>query len=221
MEKTAAILHTTPATIEPLRDLARALMPDVIVRHYLDDSLLPQINRDGRISREVRHRFFTLVQCAALNGPDAMMCACSSVGELAEQANGLFGIPCLRIDEPMARMAAAQGGRVTVCATLPSTLGPTLQLIRRFSRESGRPMELNSRLIPGAGELLSRGDLRGYEALLRESFLALHSQCDLVVLAQASMARALPEALWDKFLSSPESGMKALAEFMSRTGEAQ
>ena len=214
MPKTAAIIHTTPATLEPLRKIALRLLPGVTIRNYLDDSLLPEINRDGFLSPSVKCRFFSLVQSAALGRPDAMLCACSSVGELVEELRGTFLLPFLRIDEPMAEKAAAFSGRVTVCATLPSTLKPTLQLIERKIREQNSKAQLESCLIEGAGALLNRGDIAGYDALLKGSLQALASKSDLIVLAQASMARAaetLPEADRAKFLASPESGMKALA----------
>ncbi len=219
MPKTAAIIHTTSATLEPLRQLAQRILPGVSVRNYLDDSLLPEINRDGCLSAAVRYRFLSLTQAAALGMPDAMLCACSSVGELVEELHGVFCIPFLRIDEPMAEMAAAFSGRVTVCATLPSTLKPTLHLIERKTREQNSKAQLESCLIEGAGALLNKGDIAGYDALLKSSFHALAAKSDLIVLAQASMARAaetLNEEDREKFLTSPESGMKALAALFEK-----
>ena len=215
MSKTAAIIHTTPATIEPLKQMCKTVMPEVALSNYLDDSLLPQINREGAITPDIRYRFFSLVQAAALSKPDAMLCACSSAGELVEELQPFIPMPFLRIDEPMAQMAARSGGEVVVCATLPSTLNPTLSLIQRTAQKLGGDIRLNSLLIKGAGELLTRGDIAGYDALLKEQFLKIAPTKDLIVLAQASMARAaegLPEAYRQKFLSSPSSGILALAD---------
>lgn len=215
MGKTVAIVHTTPATIVSMKDMLARIAPELTVLNYLDDSLLPQINSEGGISEAVAYRFFSLAQGAALAAPDAMLCACSSVGELVERAQAMLRVPFLRIDEPMAQQAAARGGRVVVCATLPSTLGPTRRLIARHVERLDTQIELVDLLIDGAGALLTKGDFGGYDALLQERFLRLADEADAFVLAQASMARAtggLPEALQAKFLTSPESGLKALAD---------
>ena len=60
-----AILHTTPVTIQSLGELCRRLLPGVEVSHYLDDSILRQINREGGISAGVRYRFQSLIALAA------------------------------------------------------------------------------------------------------------------------------------------------------------
>lgn len=219
MGKAAAIIHTTSATIEELKNLLKGMMPELAVRNYLDESLLPEINQAGRVTENVRSRFFSLAQEAALAGPDAMICACSSLGELVEEARKIFPMPFLRIDEPMARQAARMGGSVMVCATLPSTLRPTLSLIRRMAGELHSDMQLESLLMKGAGELLAKGDFAGYDTLLQKYFLKIAQEKDMIVLAQASMARAaasLPEAYRGKFLTSPESGLQALVDLLSR-----
>lgn len=216
---TVAIVHTTPATIDSLRGILSTLAPDLVVRNYLDESLLPQINAQGQISEDVKYRFFSLVQGAALAGPDAMLCACSSVGELVEAANGVLAAPFLRIDAPMATQVATLGGRAVVCATLPSTLGPTRRLIEREAARLGSSLTLTDLLIDGAGALLTAGDVAGYDALLQEKFLSLADDADVFVLAQASMARAvpgLPQALQKRFLTSPQSGLEALVERVRR-----
>jgi glutamate racemase len=213
--KTAAVIHTTSATIEPLKKLCKTVMPEVSVFHYLDDSLLPQINREGAITQAVKSRFFSLVQTAVLLKPDAVLCACSSVGELVEELREFTPVPFLRIDEPMARQAAAACGKVLVCATLASTLNPTLSLIKRIAKDLGGDISLESLLIKGAGELLAKGDLDGYDALLKEYYLKMAPDNDVIVLAQASMARAAEDLIpmyRQKFLSSPSGGIIALRD---------
>lgn len=218
MGRKAAIIHTTPATVEPLKLKCKAVMPDVSVSNYLDDSLLPQINREGAITQDIRYRFFSLVQAAALSRPDAMLCACSSVGELAEELREILPMPFLRIDEPMAKQAVLTRGKILVCATLSSTLNPTLSLIQRMARKLGSPICLESHLITGAGELLAGGDLTGYDEILKENYLKMAPEKDVIVLAQASMARAaedLPSVYRQKFLSSPAGGINALKDALS------
>lgn len=214
MEKRIAILHTTPATITSLRELCARLLPGVTVNHFLDDSLLPEINRDGCISNSVRERFARLVALAAASGPQVIMSACSTVGGLLEALRSDSAIPLARIDEPMACQAAESRGRLIVCATLPSTLGPTLDLIRR---KAGPERPIDSLLVEGAGALLSAGDQEGYLSLIASRLHEAAATHECVVLAQASMAQAaqrLPPEERARLLTSPESGVAALKKFV-------
>ena len=214
MEKRIAILHTTPATIASLRELCARLLPGVTVNHFLDDSLLPEINRDGCISNSVRERFARLVALAAASGPRVIMSACSTVGGLLEALRPDSAIPLARIDEPMACQAAASRGRLIVCATLPSTLGPTLDLIRR---QAGPERPIDSLLVEGAGALLSAGDQEGYLSLSASRLHEAAATHECVVLAQASRAQAaqrLPPEERARLLNSPESGVAALKKFV-------
>ena len=213
MEKHFAILHTTPATISGMKALCAELMPRLDVYHYLDDSLLPRINRSGEITQDVKEEFALLVELAAKNRPAAILSACSTVGELLEDLRPEYDIPLLRVDEPMARQAAAFDGRVMVCATLTSTLGPTLRLIKRY-RTNGGPVD--HQVLSEAGRLLAEGKREAYLQTIADALMVMAEEYDLVVLAQASMADALtlvPQALHKRFLTSPRTGVSALAEY--------
>ena len=205
-----AIIHTTPATIQSLGSLCARLLPGVKVNHYLDDSILQQINAEGCISPACRFRYQALLGLAAVQRPDAVLSACSSVGEMLEEARDIYPMPLIRIDDPMARTAAERGGRVIVCATVRSTLEPTTRLIRRYAGEAGT---VDTLLIEGAGQLLASGDRKAYLELIASRLDDAASAHDTVVLAQASMADALellPTDRRDQYLTSPESGVAAL-----------
>lgn len=210
-----AILHTTPATIGSLREISARQLPGVCVYNYLDESLLPQINAEGKITDAVRERFSALVALAAAAGPKLILSACSTVGGLMESLRPAYApLHLLRIDEPMAEQAAACPGSVVVCATLASTLGPTLTLLRRKLPE-GR--EADSLLIEEAGPLLAAGKQEEYLDAIASRLTEAARSHDVVVLAQASMAKALdrlPEATRAKFLTSPESGIAALKQYL-------
>lgn len=205
-----AIVHTVPVTIKSLGDLCAATLPGVEVRHYLDDSILKQINREGCISPSVRWRFEGLVALAAAGKPDVILSACSSVGGMMEEARALCTMPVLRIDEPMAQEAARRTGSIVVCATVASTLGPTGELIRRYV---GEDRQVDTLLISEAGALLSAGKQEEYLSLIASRLGEAAATHDVVVLAQASMAQAverIPQEMQGKFLTSPESGVAAL-----------
>ncbi len=215
-QKRIAIVHTVPVTIQSLGALCTRLLPGVKVNHYLDDSVLQQINAEGGISPDARYRFQSLVMLAAAGKPDAILSACSSVGGMLEEARALTNIPLVRIDEPMAKLAAASEGDIVVCATVPSTLGPTLELIRRYT---GEARSVEPLLIAGAGQLLASGEKEAYLDLIAANLGAAAEKASTVVLAQASMAEAVlrvPQALRGRFLTSPETGIAALQAILTQ-----
>lgn len=211
-----AIVHTTPVTVPTLKALCDRLLPGVECYAYLDESILPQINQEGHISPGVWYRFQSLVALAAAARPRVILCACSSVGGMLEAAREWCGIPLERIDQPMAQQAAARPGRIVACATVASTLEPTLDLLRRTA---GPDRQVDSLLIEGAGALLAQGRQEEYLSLIASRLANAARAYDTVVLAQASMAQAVQgvdPALRGRFLTSPESGVAALQKYFSK-----
>ena len=54
-----------------------------------------------------------------------------------ETAAELASVPVLRVDQPMADHAVATARRIGVIATLPTTLEPTADLLRRRAAVAG------------------------------------------------------------------------------------
>ena len=101
------------------------------------------------------------------------------------------GVPVLRVDQPMADLAVQTGRRVGVIATLPTTLNPTADLVNRRSAVAGRRIELTSQLCEGAFEALMSGDAAKHDKMVAVALKELSQQVDVIVLAQASMARVV------------------------------
>lgn len=218
MKRKAAVIHTTPVTIPVIRELAEKYCGDMEIVNLLDDSMLSEINRAGKITEGVKYRLNTLLVLAQSMKADCVFCACSSIGGAFEEGEALLSIPALRIDEPMAGQAA-QYKRIGVAATVQSTLGPTTELIRRKARLAGREIRIETDVIEGAGALLSQGKGEEYDRMVGERLCALGERNEVVVLAQASMARAaegLAEKERKRFLTSPESGVRALGRMFAK-----
>ena len=215
--KRVAVIHTTPVTIPALKKEILAACGQVEVINLLDDSMLPEINRAGKITPDVSYRLHTLMLMAQTAGVDAVLCACSSIGGIFEEGRAVLSIPALRIDEPMAEKAAAFQ-RVGVAATLQSTIGPTTELIVRKAAELGNEILVDTKVIDNANSLLADGKGTEYDRVVGSELKKLAQNNDVVVLAQASMARAaagLGEEERRHLLTSPASGVAALAELMA------
>jgi Asp/Glu/hydantoin racemase len=212
---TLAIIHTTPLTIETLKALATEVIPGIEVVNWADDSILPQLARNGGDVREVEDRLIHYTQFAEQVGADVILHACSSVGELVAKTREHVSVPVVRIDEAMAEESVRRGTRIGVAATLSTTLNPTLTLLRRKAEEANNAATFEPLLVDAAYQKLLAGDREAHDAILAEALSQLAEQVDVVVLAQASMARViprLPEAQQEKVLSSPRLAMERVRQ---------
>lgn len=211
MSRTIAIIHTTPLTVEPLKALAAELLPGADVVNFVDDSILPQLKRNGGDVQAVVDRLRHYAQFAEQVGADVILNACSSVGGVVAEMRQQVSIPIVRIDEAMAEQAVQRGRRIGVAATLATTLNPTIQLVQSKADAAGVQVEIVPLLADTAYQKLLAGDKAGHDADLAAALADLATFVDVVVLAQASMARvvaALPPDQQDKYLSSPRLGME-------------
>jgi Asp/Glu/hydantoin racemase len=137
---------------------------------------------------------------------------------VVDAARPFAAVPLLRIDQAMAEQAVSMGRRIGVLATLTSTLGPTAALIRRTAAEAGQEAEVRDRVCEGAFDALRAGDPDRHDAMVRDGLRELLGWAEVVVLAQASMARVV-ESLSEEerrtpILSSPRLGMERMREIL-------
>lgn len=206
-----AIIHTTTATVDSLRALAGEIIPGCEVINFVDDSILPQLANSGGDLATVEERLVHYARFAESAGAEVVLEACSSVGDVVPKMQQAVTIPVVRIDDAMAEAAIRRGNHLGVAATLPTTLGPTTRLLQDKAAAAGKIVQVRPLLIEGAFQKLSSGDREGHDALLVEGLSDLAGSVDVVVLAQASMARVLPQlppSYQEKILSSPRSGME-------------
>ena len=206
-----AIIHTTSATVDSMKVLAAEILPNCELVNFVDDSILPQLGGKGGDLSEVEERLVAYARFAEEVGADVILEACSSVGEIVGKMQSAVSIPIVRIDDAMAEQAVQRGEHLGVAATLATTLEPTTRLLRTKAHEVGKQVEVTPLLIEGAYQKLMAGDREGHDNLLVEKLEELARTVDVVVLAQASMARVLPRlsvADQDKILVSPRLGME-------------
>lgn len=209
--KKIGIIHTTAATIASLKALAQEKISGVEVISILDDSILPDMVAQRNVEF-VRERWIAYAKTLEKLGVDAILSACSTVGEFAEEADRILKVPVYRIDEAMAEQAVETGGTVSVFATLPSTLNPTVRLIRRKAEEAGKEIKINTVLVEGAYDALMNGKKEIHDEAIRKAVTAYLEDSDVIVLAQASMAAAVSGGGegTEKILTSPGPGMDKL-----------
>jgi Asp/Glu/hydantoin racemase len=218
MAKTLALIHTAPVLIPVFQKLCQEHLDGTEVFNIVDESLLKNTIRDGELSPLTVQRLVGYVQSAKQAGADVVLVTCSSIGPGVEAARAAVDLPVLRIDEAMADEAVQIGLRIGVAATLSSTLNPTIDLIKTRAIRANRQCEVVTRLCEGAFEAVSSGDAATHDRIVQENLIALMSEVDVVVLAQASMARVVaamdPASLRVPVLASPRRAIEQASQVL-------
>lgn len=220
MAKTLALIHTAPVLIPVFQKLCQENLDGTDVFNIVDESLLKNTIRDGELTPLTVQRLVGYVQSAKQAGADAVLVTCSSIGPGVEAARAVVDLPVLRIDEAMADAAVQTGSRIGVAATLTSTLDPTIDLIKTRAVRVNRSCEVVARLCEGAFEAVASGDTSTHDRIVQENLLLLMNEVDVVVLAQASMARVVeamnPADLRVPVLSSPRRAVEQANEVLQQ-----
>ena len=214
-----AVLHTSFVfvTVEPvITDLIAELVPGAEILHFVDSDVLATVVRENGISERSEQRMVHLAEAAEAAGADVIFSACSSLGPTLDAAQRAVGVPVVKIDQAMA-VQAARADRIGILATVPTTLGPTGDLIAAAAAAAGRKPLIVKQLCAGAFDVLMAGDRDKHDQLIVDQAVLLADQVDVIVLAQASMNRLASRvgaATGLPVLTSPRSGVENLAQIL-------
>ena len=165
-ERKLGLLHTSATLVPIFEQLCKAKLPGVSVFNIVDDSLIKDVIAHGQLRPQTARRVVQHVAAAEDAGADYILVTCSSIGAAVETAAGLASVPVLRVDQPMADHAIATAHRIGVIATLPTTLQPTADLLRRRAAAAGKNIDLSTRLCDGAFDALMSGDPETHDVLV-------------------------------------------------------
>ncbi|MDX3916083.1 MULTISPECIES: aspartate/glutamate racemase family protein [Olivibacter] len=217
--KTLGLIHTSATLIPVFQQLCQQYLPGVNLFNIVDDSLVKNIiARGGKLTPSISKRVADYVASAEDSGADYILVTCSSIGAAVEAAADTVRVPVLRVDQPMADLAVQKGKRIGVIATLRTTLEPTADLVQRRAALLGKEIEINARLCEGAFEALMGGDAAKHDELVAKALRQLTQEVDVILLAQASMARVV-DTLADEdkgvpILASPPNAIQYIANLV-------
>ena len=216
-KKQVFIIHTSDVSVKDMKSLFKELAPDVIVRNIIDDSLLPEVLENGGVTKNVIKRICAYALQAEIAGADLIFNQCSSVGEAADIAAGLVNIPLIKVDEKMAEVACKTGNKIGVIATLQTTLGPTVRLIKKTADKIEKEVQITEKLCEGAFDLLKSGDEKAHNKIVINAIKELTKKVDVIVCAQGSMVVLLAELGETPVpvLTSPRLGVERAIEVFS------
>lgn len=192
-QTTLGLIHTSATLVPVFAELCAEHLPNVETFNIVDDSLIKDVIRRDELTERTAARVGDYVRLAESAGAGQILVTCSSIGAAVEASAATVETPVHRVDQPMADQAVRQAKRIGVVATLSTTLEPTADLVRRRAAALGREVTLTARLCDGAFGALMNGDAAAHDAMVAKALGELAEQVDVILLAQASMARVVDE----------------------------
>ena len=185
------LVHTVTPLISVFDRLTAQILPGVQVKHILDEPLLEAIRLRGQVAQEDGERLLSHLKQAELIGARAVLVTCSTTSPLVDHIQPKVSIPVFKIDQAMIELAVHLGVRLGVLATNRTTLEPTRQMLLAQAAKTGKKIDYEERYIEGALDALLKGQAELHDRLVHNAIREIRPTVDVVVLAQASMARAL------------------------------
>ena len=212
-----ALVHATPVAIEPIQSAFAALWPAARISSLLDDSLSADLAAAGRLDRRMIERFITLGRYCKDSGADAILFTCSAFGAAIDAVKSALNIPVLKPNEAMMDEALESGSRIGLLVTFEPSIASMRAELEQAAAWRGLTVAIEARTASGALAALQSGNGAEHDRLIA-SHATEFDRCDVLMLAQFSMARAATEvsaATRRKVLTSPQSAVNRLKQMLS------
>ena len=204
--KRVACIHTVYSVIESFTSLLRAgLGQDVKIHTIYDDFLATDPADTGKFSAINHQRLRLDMQAAALTGADLIAVSCSTLSPSVRLLRPEFNVPVVAIDDAMVLEAVQKGRRIGLLATANSTVKPSHSALLAAGKAQGIEPDVRILCDENAIRALKAGDREKHDRMVLE-MSEQFTDCDVIVLAQASMAhmeQAVFEHTGVPTLSSP------------------
>jgi Asp/Glu/hydantoin racemase len=210
MSMRIALIHALRHSPPPIEAAFAEAWPEARLMNLLDDSLAPDLAREGRLTEAMTQRFLTLARYAAGTGAQGILFSCSAFGPCIEAcARDLTPMPVLKPNEAAIEEVAGLGRRIGLLATFPGTLAS-------MPPEFPAGVTVVPCLAEGAMAALDAGDAALHDRLVEAAAPALRD-CDAILLGQFSLARAAPmvaRATGRPVVTTPGSAVRKLRRLL-------
>ena len=169
----------------------RSDWPEARVSNLLDDGLFAWVRETGHVVPEMTDAFRTLTRYMMSRGADGILFTCSAFREVIDTCIAEFDLPILKPNDAMIERALDAGSRIAVMATVGPTIASISAEIRELAAARGQVVELVPYVVEGAFDALAGGDPARHDALVAARARQI-SNCDVIVLAQFTLSRAVP-----------------------------
>ena len=195
--------------------------------NLLDDSLsVDHAAAGGKLSVEMEQRFIDLANYTKRTGCTGILFTCSAFGLAIEKAGRAVALPTLKPNEAMfddalklaSKASASQPGfKLGLIATFAASLPSMSAELQEMAQGLGQTIHLVSAFVPEAMQDLAQGNAGLHHQKIAQVAKDQLSDCDVIMLAQFSMAAALPtvqQAVRATVLSSPDCAVLAIQKRM-------
>lgn len=221
MKDILTLISTGIGVVDILETIIHEERSDIQIRNIVDDSVISEIASNGNvIPPSVVRRIATYCQFAEDIGSRAVLITCSSISEIVDLSKPFVHIPLFKIDEPMAELAVTRShDSIAIVATLETTMLPTRRLVEAKAAAAGKQLKITEELCIGAFEARMRGDYQKHDQIVLTAVKNIVKHCDIVLLAQVSMARVIEGVsdplIKDRVLTSPKIGIQRALEALT------
>ena len=214
-----ALIHALIHSVAPINAEFERAWPECARMNLLDDSLSADLARSvAGLDERMTARFVALAAYAIGTGAQGILFTCSAFGPCIDAVASRWpDLPVLKPNEAMiddavrAATTGGRGGRIGLVATFAPTLAS-------LPAEFPAGVAVIAVLAEGALAALNGGDELTHDRLVAEAArTALAQGCDVIALAQFSLARAAPaveRAVPLPVLTTPASAVRRLRSRM-------
>jgi len=217
MSTRIALIHATPVAIPPVMEAFQHGWPEAELVNLLDDALSRDLARAGALDEAMMKRFEVLGAYAMQIGADAILFTCSAFGEAIEAVAKHASIPVLKPNEAMFEEAIASERSVGLLTTFQPSAPSMEKEFVEMAAQQGSQVQCDTIWVPDAMAALASGDGATHDRLIAEAAPQL-AHCDVIMLAQFSMARAqaaVQQVVTPPILTSPASAVGKLKAALS------
>ena len=207
-----ALIHATPVAMPSVIEAFRHEWQEAETVNVLDDALSVDLARAGKLNGAMYKRIAALAAYATDIGVAGILFTCSAFGEAIDAVARQASMPVLKPNEAMFEEALQAGTTVGLLATFQPSIPSLEQEFVAMATAQGQDVKLETRWVPDAMAALTAGDAERHDRLIAEAAPRL-AHCSVIMLAQFSMARALPavqQAIGCPVLTSPASAVARL-----------
>ena len=128
--------------------------PGIEITNILDDSLLKETLKAGKVTDGVCSRMLNYAQNAQLAGASGVIVTCTSVNEATQRIKPFLNIPIINIEEPVAEQAVLKGTKIGVIGTIPTSPIAIGKTITAKAQEMNKEIEITNYVVDGAFDIL-------------------------------------------------------------------
>lgn len=211
------LVHAAEVAIPPIVSSFRARWPEARIANLLEDSLMPDLAADGRLTDVMIGRFVEIGRYCVRASADAILFTCSAFGPAIDECRRQVGIPVLKPNEALYDQLVAKDGSVSLLATFQPSIPSMLAEIAACAKEKGTRVRVEPHLVDGALAALQKNRPDEHNRLIAE-LAGKQNACDVIAFAQFSMAQALALAATRTsrpILTTPESAIAKLQTLLA------